>query len=63
MAAVLDWPEQVERYESLFANRAYLPSAVSDAITKPAREARVSVRYSRLKEPIRPEPRQLALAV
>ena len=62
-ALARDWPEHVERYEALFANRAYLPSAVAAAITEPARQARVSLRYSRLKEPIRPEPRQLALAV
>jgi DNA repair photolyase len=58
-----DWPEQVELYEALFAARAYLPPSVTAAITEPARAARVSVRYSRLREPIRPEPRQLALAV
>jgi DNA repair photolyase len=62
-ALARDWPEQVEHYEALFATRAYLPSAVSAAITEPARKAKVSVRYSRMREPIRPEPRQLALAV
>jgi DNA repair photolyase len=62
-ALARDWPEQVARYESLFANRAYLPAEVTSAITEPARKAKVSVRYSRLREPIRPEPRQLALAV
>ncbi len=62
-ALARDWPEQVERYEALFANRAYLPSAVTAAITEPARKARVSVRYSRMREPIRPEPRQLSLSV
>jgi DNA repair photolyase len=58
-----DWPEHVERYEALFANRAYLPAAITAAITEPARQARVSTRYSRAKKPIRPQPRQLALAV
>ena len=62
-ALARDWPEQVERYEALFATRAYLPPSVTAAITEPARAARVSLRYSRLREPIRPEPRQLALAV
>jgi DNA repair photolyase len=62
-ALARDWPEQVERYEALFANRAYLPPAVSAAITEPARQARVSTRYSRTQKPIRPEPRQLALVV
>jgi DNA repair photolyase len=62
-ALARDWPEQVERYEALFANRAYLPAAVTSAITEPARQARVSTRYSRAQKPIRPEPRQLALVV
>jgi DNA repair photolyase len=62
-ALARDWPEHVERYEALFANRAYLPAAVTSAITEPARQARVSTRYSRSKKPIRPQPRQLALVV
>jgi DNA repair photolyase len=62
-ALARDWPEEVERYEALFANRAYLPAAITSAITEPARLARVSTRYSRAKRPIHPEPRQLALAV
>jgi DNA repair photolyase len=62
-ALARDWPEEVERYEALFANRAYLPAAVTSAITEPARLARVPTRYSRAQRPIRPEPRQLALAV
>ena len=62
-ALARDWPEQVAHYEALFANRAYLPGAVSAAITEPARRARVSTRYSRLHAPIQPEPRQLALVV
>jgi DNA repair photolyase len=62
-ALARDWPEQVEHYEALFANRAYLPAAITSAITEPARLARVSTRYSRAQRPIHPEPRQLALAV
>jgi hypothetical protein len=62
-ALARDWPEHVERYEALFATRAYLPTSLAAAITEPARKARVSLRYSRLDGPIRPEPRQLALAV
>jgi DNA repair photolyase len=62
-ALARDWPEHVERYEALFANRAYLPAAVTSAITEPARLARVSTRYSRTQRPIQPEPRQLALVV
>jgi DNA repair photolyase len=56
-----DWPDQVDRYEALFATRAYLPTSVTAAITEPMRRARVSLRSSRLREPIRPEPRQLTL--
>lgn len=62
-ALARDWPEHVERYEALFATRAYLPPSVTTAITEPARRAKVRVRRARLGEPIRPEPRQLALAV
>jgi DNA repair photolyase len=62
-ALARDWPEHVERYEALFANRAYLPSAVANAITEPARLARASTRSPRRSTPLRPEPRQLALAV
>jgi DNA repair photolyase len=62
-ALARDWPEQVEHYEALFANRAYLPAAVANAITEPARRAKVSVRYARLDRPIRAEPRQLSLTV
>jgi len=62
-ALARDWPERVEHYEALFANRAYLPAAITSAITEPARLARVSTRYSRAQRPIHPEPRQLALAV
>jgi DNA repair photolyase len=62
-ALARDWPEHVERYESLFSTRAYLPAAVANAITAPARQAKVSVRYTELERPIRPEPRQLSLAI
>ncbi|HEX4747713.1 MAG TPA: radical SAM protein [Gaiellaceae bacterium] len=62
-ALARDWPEHVERYEALFATRAYLPASVASAITEPARTAKVSLRYARLERPVRPEPRQLALAV
>jgi DNA repair photolyase len=62
-ALARDWPEQVEHYEALFANRAYLPTAMIAAITEPARQAKVSTRYSRATKRIRPEPRQLTLAL
>ena len=62
-ALARDWPEHVERYEALFANRAYLPTAVATAITEPARRAQVATRYARLDRPIRAQPRQLSLAL
>jgi DNA repair photolyase len=62
-----DWPELVERYEELFAGRAYLPNA----ITKPLREqVRAAARTAPIPEGHRrterrppSEPEQLALAV
>jgi DNA repair photolyase len=38
-ALAADWPEQVERYEQLFAGRAYLPEAVAAPIKKLVRDA------------------------
>jgi DNA repair photolyase len=61
-ALARDWPTEVERYESLFAHRAYLPASVASAIVAPAHAARASARRSR-RAPAPPEPRQLALAV
>jgi DNA repair photolyase len=62
-ALARDWPEQVERYEALFANRAYLPTALGNSITEPVRLERSSTRSRRRRAPLRPEPRQLSLAV
>jgi DNA repair photolyase len=61
-ALAQDWPEQVERYEALFAQRAYLPAAVANGIVAPVHAARASSRPTR-RTPARPEPRQLALAL
>lgn len=58
-----DWPEQVGRYEALFAGRAYLPAATAQAIVSPVREALDAVPSPRRRQPARPEPRQLSLAV
>jgi DNA repair photolyase len=60
-----DWPEEVKRYEQLFAARAYLPSAVAEPIRERVRAAaRASdVRQRQLIRPRTSEPRQLALAV
>jgi DNA repair photolyase len=61
-ALARDWPEQVERYEALFGQRAYLPTAVANAMVAPVHAARVSARPSR-RSPARPQPRQLSLSV
>jgi DNA repair photolyase len=60
-----DWPEEVERYEQLFAARAYLPAAFADPIRD---RVRAAARASDVpdRKRIRPRagvPRQLALAV
>jgi DNA repair photolyase len=62
-ALARDWPDQVERYEALFGSRAYLPASVANAVTAPVQLARSSTRSMRRTAPVRPEPRQLALAV
>jgi DNA repair photolyase len=61
-----DWPEHAERYEQLYANRAYLPAAESAPVKKlvarlrdetaPRRDAPRSLRPA-------PEPEQLRLAL
>jgi DNA repair photolyase len=60
-----DWPEEVERYEQLFAGRAYLPSSVAEPLRErvrtAARTASVPARQRLRRAP--PEPRQLALSV
>ena len=61
-ALARDWPDEVERYEALFGQRAYLPAAVANGIVAPVHAARASARPTR-RTPSRPEPRQLALAV
>jgi DNA repair photolyase len=60
-----DWPEQVERYEELYADRAYLPSAdakpVKDRVRELARTTRIRPR-NRRRTPQRPrENEQLSL--
>jgi DNA repair photolyase len=62
-ALARDWPEQVEHYEALFGTRAYLPAAVANAITDPARRAKASTRFSSSRQPVRTQPRQLALTI
>jgi DNA repair photolyase len=61
-ALARDWPEEVARYEALFAGRAYLPAAVARTLTEPVHAfARKAPAASRRRA--RPEPAQLALAV
>jgi DNA repair photolyase len=58
-----DWPEEVERYEQLYAGRAYLPAATVKAITEPVRKAKALGVSHRRRPVTRPEPQQLELAV
>jgi DNA repair photolyase len=63
-----DWPDEVARYEELYATRAYVSSAVASPIKQLVREAAdetpVSHRSRRLRQPVsRPAAEQLALAV
>jgi len=62
-ALAREWPDQVARYEALFGTRAYLPASVTNAITAPVREVRVSTDSPRRRRPTRPQPRQLALSI
>ena len=62
-ALARDWPEEVERYEALFATRAYLPAAMTTPILEPVRQAAATTPGPRRREPRPPSPRQLALAV
>jgi DNA repair photolyase len=63
-ALARDWPEHVERYEQLFANRAYLPAAVARPVREQVRAAARAVRIQG-RTRIRKEPAvgQLSLAV
>jgi len=62
-ALARDWPDEVARYEALFATRAYLSAATTKPILEPVRRATAST-PSPTRRPRRPaEPRQLALAV
>jgi DNA repair photolyase len=58
-ALARDWPEHVERYEELFADRAYLPTAIATPIRERVRDA---ARTTTLPERYRPVERPRALA-
>ena len=62
-ALARDWPEEVERYEALFAARAYLPAATTASILEPVRRAASTDPGPRRRSPRSSQPRQLALAV
>jgi DNA repair photolyase len=58
-----DWPEEVVRYEALFASRAYLGAAITKPILEPVWRATASVPSQGRRPRRRSEPRQLALAL
>jgi hypothetical protein len=65
-ALARDWPEELERYERLYAGRAYLPRAEVDPVREQVRELAKQHgvrdrRATRLSPP--PEPVQLSLSV
>ncbi len=65
-ALARDWPEQLERYEQLYARRAYLPHAEVDPVRNEVRAlAREHGVRDRRKQPLQPppEPVQLTLAL
>lgn len=62
-ALARDWPEEVARYEALFASRAYLGAATTGPILEPVRRATAAVPSPRRRPFREAEPRQLALTV
>jgi DNA repair photolyase len=62
-ALAQDWPEEVARYEALFATRAYLPTAIARSLTQPVRLAVASTPATRRSRPLHREPAQLVLSV
>ena len=62
-ALARDWPEEVARYEALFASSAYLPAAATGPILEPVRRATAAAPSPRRRSPRTSAPRQLSLAV
>ena len=65
-ALARDWPEELRRYEQLFADRAYLPASFSRPIRETVREATRGAPLRHVPSPKRrpaPDPPQLRLAV
>jgi DNA repair photolyase len=63
-ALARDWPEELERYERLYAGRAYLPTSATEPVSSRVRELARSAHFPR-RSVARPPDReeQLALAV
>ena len=62
-ALARDWPEQVSRYEELFADRAYLPSAIARATKEPVSRAAAATHARPRRGSALSEPPQLALSI
>jgi DNA repair photolyase len=62
-ALARDWPEEVARYEALFASRAYLGAATTGPMLEPVRRATAAVPSPRRRPPRISAPRQLALVL
>jgi DNA repair photolyase len=61
-----DWPEELERYERLYANRAYLPRKLAEPVRSEVAELRRRYEIAdrrRVRLQPAPSPEQLALAV
>jgi DNA repair photolyase len=60
-----DWPDEVERYEQLFAGRAYLPTTVAEPIRERVRAAARTMRVPERQRVLKPPaaPQQLVLSV
>ena len=63
-ALARDWPEELERYEGLYAGRAYLPTGATEPVRQRVRELARAAHFPR-RQAARPPDReeQLALAV
>jgi DNA repair photolyase len=58
-----DWPDEVSRYEALFASRSYLSAATTRPILEPVRRATSETAMPERRTPRLAQPRQLALVV
>ena len=63
-ALARDWPEEVARYEALFASRAYLSAATTKPILEPVRRATAALPSPPPRDlPATSAPRQLSSAL